>query len=93
MRPSYDSQKCVLEPDPDFNDGGAFYTNKIDCSNDSSYYNDVTQIWNCPWDVNSLSNWLTTDGTKIVVDTSLATASTTVYSVKTIYYLWCKCTG
>ena len=43
--------------------------------------------------MNSKSNWLTTDGTKIVVDTSKATASTTMYGVETGYYLWCACSS
>ncbi len=43
--------------------------------------------------MNSKSNWLTTDGNKIVVDTSLASASTTIYTVYTYYHLWCACTG
>jgi hypothetical protein len=78
LQPSYDSVNCILEPDPDFN-GGAISSSTLDCANDLSYYNSATQTWNCPWDVNSLSSWLTTDGIKIVVDTNLAPESTTVY--------------
>jgi hypothetical protein len=43
--------------------------------------------------VNYLTDWLTTDGTKIVVDTSKAPASTIVYEVKTYYWLWCACSS
>jgi hypothetical protein len=82
----------LLEPDPDF-DGGVFTSSYSDCENNLGYYSTTTKIWNCPWVVNSLSNWLTTDGLKIVVDTSLATASTTIYTVTSWYYLWCACTG
>jgi hypothetical protein len=57
------------------------------------YFDPTTKIWNCPWDVNPKSNWLITDGTKIVVDTSKALASTTKYKVVTKYYLWCACSG
>ncbi len=82
----------MLEPDPDFT-GGVLFTYANDCNNKITYYNAATKTWNCPWAVNSKSNWLTTDGSKIVIDTSLATASTTVYFVTTKYYLWCACTG
>ncbi len=39
-----------------------------------------------------MSTWLTTDGTKIAVDTSLAPSSTELYYVYTSYELWCACT-
>jgi hypothetical protein len=68
----------MLEPDPDFS-GGAIYTSFRDCSNNLTYFNSTTKTWNCPWDVNSKSNWLTTDGYKITIDTNLAPASTTRY--------------
>jgi hypothetical protein len=92
LQPSYDAVHCTLEPDPDFY-GGTISTGDIDCSSNIDYYNATTKIWNCPWDVNSLSNWLTTDGFKIVVDTSLVTASAEVFEVYTIFKLWCACTG
>jgi hypothetical protein len=91
LHPSYDAVHCTLEPDPDFY-GGTISTSVIDCSSNIDYYNATTKVWNCPWHVNSLSNWLTTDGTKIVVDTNLVPAST-VYRVTTIFKLWCACTG
>jgi hypothetical protein len=92
LKPSYDTTYCTLEPNPDFS-GGTISTTDIDWSYDFKYFNAATKTWNCPWDVNSKSNWLTTDGTKIIVDTTKAPAYTTVYEVKTIYYLWCKCSG
>ncbi len=72
----------MLEPNPYFS-GGAIYTSQAkNCNHEiSQYFNSTTKTWKCPWDVNSKSNWLTTDGTKIVVDASLATASTTRYTV------------
>ena len=82
----------MLEPDPEFN-GGSIYTYGGNCNRDLTKFNYSTKTWNCPWDVNSKSNWLTTDGTKIVVDTSKALASTTKYKVETKYYLWCACSG
>jgi hypothetical protein len=91
VQPTYDTVYCTLEPDPNFYGGGLSSSNN-DCEHDFGYYDAATKIWNCPWDVNSKLNWLTTDGFKIVVDTSLATASTTIYSVSTYYYLWCACT-
>jgi hypothetical protein len=92
LQPSYDSESCTLEPDPEFI-GGALSNSYVNCNNNLAYYNSATKIWNCPWDVNSKSNWLTTDGNKIVVETSLAPASTTIYTVLTLCYLWCACTG
>jgi hypothetical protein len=82
----------MVEPDPDFS-GGTLSSYTFDCNSDLSYYTAASKTWNCLWDVNSKSNWLITDGLKIVVDTTLATASTTRYSVTTNYYLWCACTG
>jgi hypothetical protein len=61
----------MLEPDPNFS-GGVLQTTVLDCNHDITYYNAATKTWNCLWDVNSKSNWLTTDGYKIVVDTNLA---------------------
>ncbi len=90
MQPSYDSVSCTLEPDPDFY-GGDFDYFGVDCNSNIAYFDTATKIWNCPWEVNSNSNWLTTDGYKIVVDTSLAPASSTEYEVTTIWYLWCTC--
>jgi hypothetical protein len=82
----------MLEPDPYFI-GGVLYNPWADnCKHNLVYFNATTKTWNCPWDVNSLSNWLTTDGIKIVVDTSLAPASVAVYYVETKYHLWCTCT-
>jgi hypothetical protein len=68
----------MLEPDPDFF-GDVLATSAIDCNNDLAYFDAATKTWNCPWVVNSKSNWLTTDGYKIVVDTMLAPSSTTIY--------------
>jgi hypothetical protein len=69
----------MLEPNPDFY--ASLYTIAIDCNHEISYFDTVTKTWTCPWDVNSKSNWLTTDGTKIVVNTNLAPASTIRYTV------------
>ncbi len=80
----------MLEPDLIFW-GGAIDGSRNNCNHDLVYFNAVTKTWNCLWDVNNLTNWLTTDGTKIVVDTSKAPASTTVYEVEIIYILWCAC--
>jgi hypothetical protein len=68
----------MLEPDPDFY-GGAISNTASDCNLNIGYYNSTSKKWNCPWPVNSLTSWLKTDGFKIVVDTSLATASSTIY--------------
>jgi hypothetical protein len=81
----------MLEPYPYFYSGALATYEAVNCNNDLAYYNTATKTWNCSWDVNSKSDWLTTDGTKIVVDTSKATASTTLYYVETGYYLWCAC--
>jgi hypothetical protein len=81
----------MLEPDPDFN-GGVLTESDDDCQNNIVYYSAANKIWDCPWVVNSKSNWLKTDGFKIVVDTSLATASSILYRVYTFYSLWCACT-
>ena len=70
----------MLEPDPDFV-GGDLTSNVTDCNHDITYFDSTTKTWTCPWDVNSKSNWLTTDGTKIVVNTNLAPASTIRYTV------------
>jgi hypothetical protein len=82
----------VLEPDPDFG-GGVLSDVSNDCSHTWSKFDTTSKTWSCTWNVNSDSNWLTTDGTKIVVDTSLATASSTYYYSTTWYYLWCACSG
>jgi hypothetical protein len=79
LLPSFDSVSCTLEPDPYFNN--ALGNSAINCNNTLDYFDSAAKTWNCPWDVNSKSNWLTTDGTKIVIDTSMAAASTTVYYV------------
>jgi hypothetical protein len=71
---------CILEPDP-YIWGGSLSNSAYNCNNNLNYFDSTNKTWNCPWDVNSKSNWLATDGTKIVVDTSKATASTTVYDV------------
>ena len=92
MQPSYDTASCTLEPDPDFS-GGSITTSVTDCGGNIANFNTATKTWSCIWDVNSKSNWLTTDGFKIVVDTSLAPDSTTLYSVLTIWKLWCACSG
>ncbi len=73
----------MLEPDLYFYGGAISTSFTVDCNHNLTYFDTVTKTWTCPWDVNSKSNWLTTDGTKIVIDTSLAPASTTIYSVAT----------
>ena len=78
MQPSYDSVNCTLEPDPAIS-GGVLNNQADNCKNDLSYFNTTTKTWNCPWDVNSLSSWLKTDGTKIDVNTNLAPSSTGLY--------------
>jgi hypothetical protein len=90
LQPSYDLLSCTLEPALYFY-GGALYNSAINCNNNLTYFDAATKTWDCPWDVNSKSNWLTTDGTKIVIDTSKAPASTTIYEVYTNYHLWCNC--
>jgi hypothetical protein len=90
LQPSYDPVSCTLEPDPIFY-GGALDNSAVNCNNDLVKFNTATKTWDCTWDVNSKSNWLTTDGTKIVVDTNLAPASKTIYEVYTYYHLWCNC--
>jgi hypothetical protein len=52
----------MLEPDPDF-DGGDLTSIVTDCNHNITYFDSTTKTWTCPWDVNSKSNWLTTDGT------------------------------
>jgi hypothetical protein len=78
-------------PDPDFY-GGGLDTGAWDCGGNLGYFDSTNNKWNCPWDVNSKSNWLKTDGINLVIDTSLATASLTVYEVSTCNTLWCACT-
>ena len=91
MKPTYDSVSCTLEPNLSFT-GGGISTPAVDCSNNIANYNTATKTWNCPWEINSKSDWLSTDGTKILVDTSKAPASATVYVAATSYDLWCACT-
>ncbi len=74
----------MLEPDPYFYGGAISTSFTVNCNHNlTQYFDSATKTWNCPWDVNSKSNWLTTDGTKLVVDTNLAPASTTWYYVST----------
>jgi hypothetical protein len=72
----------MLEPDPNFT-GSPLYAYNSDCKNNFVYFDTANKKWNCPWEVNSKSNWLTTDGTKIVIDTSLAPISFTFFTVET----------
>jgi hypothetical protein len=72
----------MLEPDLYFS-SGKLNNPGINCNNNLTYFDADTKTWNCPWDVNSKSNWLITDGTQIIIDTSLAPSSTTKYSVQT----------
>ena len=79
-------------PDPDFY-GGGLDTSAWDCNGNFGYFDSTIKKWNCPWVVNSKSNWLKTDGYNLFIDTSLATASVTLYRVATCNLLWCTCTG
>ncbi len=83
LKPKYDSVNCVLEPDPEFDGGLINNASSKNCNHDIAYFNSGTKTWNCVWAVNSSQSWLTTDGTKIVVNTNLVEASTQLYYVLT----------
>jgi hypothetical protein len=63
LKPSYDEVNCMLEPNPNFGGGALGPANFVNCNYNINYFNAATQTWNCPWDVNSKTNWLKTDGT------------------------------
>ena len=92
QQPSFDSVNCVLEPMTTFG-GGVLANLKYDCSHTWSNFDITSKTWSCPSIVNAIQNWINTDGFKIVVDTSLITASSTYYFAITWYFLWCACSG
>jgi hypothetical protein len=73
----------MLEPDPEFNYQDFGYSTAVNCNNNLTYFNVQTKKWDCPWDANTKTNWLTTDGTNMVVDTSKAPSYISKYEVKT----------